>query len=328
MINYGLLSYNYDFRGEMNIGDYIQSVAAQQFLPQTDDFINREHLNDYKGGPIKLIMNGWFTHEFSNWPPSRNIQPLFVSFHITPRAAESMLNDEGVEYLKQHEPIGCRDFHTLNMLQLKGITAYYSSCLTLTLNKPSISDLIKDVDKKIYIVDVFTGYPVLKELFAGGVFDFIKKMNRQTIKKLLRKHFFSFSILSKKMRNKVVYKSHYLNDILTPEEWVEKTKALLKEYSNAHLVVTSRIHCALPCIAMGIPVIFVNEGIKHGEKERINDMLPFFNEISWDGSGKMIKKFAFNSNRKIKFTDKLKNFETHIPFRDNLSKMVTNFINK
>ncbi len=33
---------------------------------------------------------------------------------------------------------------------------------------------------------------------------------------------------------------------------------LLEEYkSNASLVITSRIHCAMPCIAMGIPVIFL-----------------------------------------------------------------------
>ena len=32
----------------------------------------------------------------------------------------------------------------------------------------------------------------------------------------------------------------------------------LKKYASAKLVITQRIHCALPCVAMGTPVIFIN----------------------------------------------------------------------
>ncbi|WP_264821067.1 polysaccharide pyruvyl transferase family protein [Acinetobacter schindleri] len=33
---------------------------------------------------------------------------------------------------------------------------------------------------------------------------------------------------------------------------------MLEKYSTAKLVITSRIHCALPCLAMGTPVIYIN----------------------------------------------------------------------
>ena len=33
---------------------------------------------------------------------------------------------------------------------------------------------------------------------------------------------------------------------------------LMQKYGSANLVVTQRIHCALPCVAMGTPVIFIN----------------------------------------------------------------------
>ncbi len=51
---YGLLKYSTN-----NIGDEIQSLAAKQFLPQIDLFLDRDHLNKVKSNKkIKLIMNG------------------------------------------------------------------------------------------------------------------------------------------------------------------------------------------------------------------------------------------------------------------------------
>jgi hypothetical protein len=32
---------------------------------------------------------------------------------------------------------------------------------------------------------------------------------------------------------------------------------LLERYASAHLVITSRLHCALPCLAFGTPVLFI-----------------------------------------------------------------------
>ena len=36
---------------------------------------------------------------------------------------------------------------------------------------------------------------------------------------------------------------------------------ILEKYAQAKLIVTSRIHAALPCVAMGIPVVFINTNI-------------------------------------------------------------------
>jgi len=35
----------------------------------------------------------------------------------------------------------------------------------------------------------------------------------------------------------------------------------LDEYAQAKLVITSRIHCALPCLAFGTPVIFIHQNL-------------------------------------------------------------------
>ncbi|NQM33266.1 hypothetical protein HO412_10470 [Streptococcus suis] len=55
-----------------NIGDEIQSVAAERFLPQVDYYLNRDYLHDFIADStdeeIKLIMNGWYSHHPQNFP--------------------------------------------------------------------------------------------------------------------------------------------------------------------------------------------------------------------------------------------------------------------
>src|SRR5688572_24636100 len=125
IMKYGLLTYE-ENKKFFNVGDNVQSLAAKQYLPKVDEFINRETLADYKGGKTKLIMNGWFTHNIHNWVPTDDIEPLFVSFHINNTAAPHMLNEKGIAYLKKHEPIGCRDQFSADTLKAKGIDAYFS----------------------------------------------------------------------------------------------------------------------------------------------------------------------------------------------------------
>ena len=129
---YGLLKYEENKRS-FNVGDNIQSLAAKQFLPKVDLYISREKLANYKGEKMMLIMNGWFTHNVHNWIPSEDIIPLFVSFHVNNTAAPGMLSEEGIEYLKKHQPIGCRDQFTVDLLNSEGIKAFFTGCLTLTL---------------------------------------------------------------------------------------------------------------------------------------------------------------------------------------------------
>lgn len=78
-----------------NIGDYIQAIAANQFM-RTDAYIDREELGLYSGEQCKLIMNGWFMHEPEKFPPSDKISPLVVSFHVTPKHEKQILSEAGI----------------------------------------------------------------------------------------------------------------------------------------------------------------------------------------------------------------------------------------
>ena len=43
---------------------------------------------------------------------------------------------------------------------------------------------------------------------------------------------------------------------------LSKARALLRRYSSAKLVITSRLHCALPCLALGTPVLLLRQDIQ------------------------------------------------------------------
>lgn len=52
-----------------NIGDYVQSVASNQFISSRDEIIEQEEADNYKssdGRRCRLIMNGWFQWRAEN----------------------------------------------------------------------------------------------------------------------------------------------------------------------------------------------------------------------------------------------------------------------
>lgn len=149
---YGLLTYQAS--PEYNLGDYIQSLAAEQYLPHIDKYVNREALSAYKDEHIKLIMNGWFMHKPENWPPSGKIHPLIISFHLNSQAKNQMLKEPGRNWFRDHAPVGCRDIYTLNAMREAGLDAHLSGCLTTTLkNKYSYRT------DEIYFTDVLYKAP-------------------------------------------------------------------------------------------------------------------------------------------------------------------------
>ena len=45
-----------------------------------------------------------------------------------------MLTDEAQAYLRRHGPVGCRDWNTVFLLLSAGIDAFFSGCLTTTVD--------------------------------------------------------------------------------------------------------------------------------------------------------------------------------------------------
>lgn len=256
-----------------NLGDDIQSLAAAQFLPRVDIYLDRDNLKDIKhvNDNIKVIMNGWFTNKPGNWPPSRVIEPLFISFHISPHIAWKFLKNSVIEYLKRYEPIGCRDIWTTTILNSFGVKAYFSGCLTLTLDyKYSVPRrdekiLLIDLDPKLakYVYDVNS----IKDIKIKELCHYIIKPVSPRIMRVTN----NFAARAfKKVKNNLFIKRlrSSFSDIvfstidLRRENWpleirFKVAEAIIREIASAKLIITSRLHAALPALAFKVPVIFV-----------------------------------------------------------------------
>lgn len=323
-MKYGLLKYAENKRF-FNVGDNVQSLAAKQYLPQVDVKINREKLADYQGGKTKLIMNGWFTHNVHNWVPSDDIDPLFVSFHVNNTAAPHMLSEKGIAYLKKHEPIGCRDQFTADTLKEKGIDAYFTGCLTLTLDTYKVDDSERGND--IYIVDPLYSYPAKHKVF----YDL-----KSIVRNIMNGNIFRLSLRKKHLRNFIdadlLKSAIFVNqeppaNTYSDDQKFEMAEDLLHKYAKAKLVITSRIHCALPCLAMGTPVIFVNGFDSFVDSCRFDGILDLFNRIDINTkTGDFTANFPLEG--KIDKHTMVKNLEKHHALAEPMKAKCREFISR
>ena len=217
------------FQRFFNLGDDIQTLAVSRLLPKVDGYVCREALDKVEDECI-VPMNGFFMNT-NNWPPSPQIKPVFFAFHVRPESVSTIFSPEGIAYLKRWQPIGCRDRGTLALMQEHGVEGYYSRCVTLTLPRRETA-------------------PEEGQVFLVGVSDSAKKV----LPRALRKQ--AVIVDQAKVRLPITNTSIKLS----------LAEELLAQYrQRAKLVITSKIHCAMPCIAMGIPVVFLYDKAKESD---------------------------------------------------------------
>ena len=270
-----------------NIGDYIQSLAALQYLPKNCKpyFVDRDTIQFYNGSKVKLIMNSWNEIAKGNKHISNQIIPIFISYHISnPKGLSSIY----LKNLGNFSPIGCRDTNTRDELIKYGIKAYFSSCLTTTL----------DIDYSVYKKErtndiIFTDFRFGDYSPADNYILSLKTYNF----------------------NNIINITHIYNLNLTHIERFKLAKKLLVKYARAKLVITTRLHAALPCLALNTPVILVNKKFDI----RFSGLYKFLNTIGRNEENKFEIKvnvdnegFVYNSkeylNYSIKLKEALKNF--------------------
>jgi lipopolysaccharide biosynthesis glycosyltransferase len=66
-----------------------------------------------------------------DFPYHPNIRPLFISFHVS---RLEMLGAEARDYLRRYGPVGCRDWSTVFLLLSAGIDAFFTGCMSSTLD--------------------------------------------------------------------------------------------------------------------------------------------------------------------------------------------------
>lgn len=306
----------------VNIGDYIQSLAARQFLPSVDAFVNREGIRDYSGEAVKLIMNGWWRIFDGNETVNPKITPLYISYHI---AVPEELTATTFTDLKKHEPIGCRDMATCRLLEQHDIKAYFSGCLTLTLGrKYRVSD--DQRGREVILSDLhshFLNPPRIK------FFDFFKKNTHSgKLRRIGQKelHNMISTLISDVSPDEIVQLKHSLPiREESHEKRFEIAEEYLRRYAKARLVITSRIHSALPCLALGTPVLLVFHRYDALRYEGLIDLLNYIGlrdeKPTWKYTAERIKSIENDQEMIL-----LINSESYRKYSETLTKSVLSFL--
>ena len=227
-----------------NIGDWVQIFAIENLFEYMNIKKNEivhikiSELSTYDGEYVILPINYPL---YGYYHLSYKIIPVFLGISVM---SESVI--EGLR-MRNFQPIGCRDYHTLQEMHKAGLEAYYGGCLTITFHKRE-----KESVNKVFIVDV------------------------------------SDNVLNR-IPNHIRENAEYIKHVYYHEECggEEKARKIYDRYRReAGLVITSRIHCAQPCLAAGIPVIFICE-IKSFRYELIKQFLPVYtlnemDQIDWN----------------------------------------------
>jgi len=285
-----------------NIGDDIQAYAEAQFLPRVDIMVDREHLDTFEYGdgqePVALIMGAWFMWRKWNWPPARQIVPLNVGYHHFNRKANLAKSSTsavaitsqhysgvGGQWFRDHGPVGCRDLYTCGIFDKAGIPNYFSGCVTLTLPEQP-----ETPDKGTYIVCV----------------DLNKDVERKVVK---------LTGGQVEVRNT----THSTPNIkgATWEERKARVEDLLTLYQNARYVVTRRLHVALPCLAMGVPVMVI-------QAKEMNDPHRFDPYRSWLHYCNN-EDFLRDGYSDFDFVNGTPNSTEHLPYREKLIASMSEF---
>lgn len=288
-MKYGLIV----FGESRNIGDDIQTYAVERFLPRIDYYLDREELDEFipdGDEHVAAIFAGWFLQNHLNWPPAPFIKPLLISMHfdtyMSKFARETIeknyvLDGYGGEWLRKNGPVGSRDQFTELLLGQHEIPAYFSGCITLTLNK--FNDVI--YNGKICLVDV-------------------PERTKEYIK-------------SKEPGNIAVY-SHEkeINDFgwdIKRRDVIER----LKIYQGAKCVITTRLHAALPCLALGTPVVLIDDAVGY---TRMGTWYLYVNHVSEYG--------ILNGELDTYLCNPKENPDGFLPLREELEKRCKDFISE
>jgi hypothetical protein len=229
-----------NWHGEGNIGDAIQCLALEHLYlemglsPENLVLINRDALDKYDGEPCLLPLNGWFGYfaDIFPFPWSEKITPGFSGFHLTStwESRERFIAAGLPERLRAFQPLGCRDRGTMHFLRSQGLDAYLSGCLTLLFPRRAQ----EPAEGRIFLVDL---EEEVKKRLPPAIL-------RQADESITHYYYFPAYPVAEK----------------AAEEFEAQARAILERYrQEAALVITSRLHAALPCLALGVPLVFIDD---------------------------------------------------------------------
>ncbi len=208
-INFGVIGYDQPDIASRNIGDYIQTIASMGHVVRQQNFTftgdpdlvelagelrrstKTERLVDGESATLNLfelnrdsnplqavpertwaLTFGWFMHHMFGQgfalPFHDNVRPIILSFHVR---FPAMLTPEAVEYLQRYAPVGCRDWQTVALLRSVGVPAFFSGCMTTTVDTVFRRDGEDTRDATVYVDSPQTGPGLSRTQVQTGIRD-------------------------------------------------------------------------------------------------------------------------------------------------------------
>jgi Polysaccharide pyruvyl transferase len=224
-----------------NLGDHVQSLALLQHV-RLRKLVLRDHFRPHP--ELLLAANGWLTK--GQIPTRQEFGDVkYLGIYLPPRlrTAEVAAKFQGLG------TIGCRDHVTATFLEQHGIPVVLCRCATLSLPR------YDGPREQIVCVDVAPAIVERVQRRYGPQFGDIITLTHhlprpspaEMTERLIRSQF-------------------------------ERAHHFLSLYRAAALVVTNRIHVALPCLAFGTPVIVLS-----GKSDRYEIFAG--TGVNWDAAG-------------------------------------------
>lgn len=257
-VSFALIDYRQPGRAKasQNIGDYVQTLASlghlvrhrnvrlhgldklAEFARDMQQRVRPERVLDTPAADVTLctvdrdasnyeafpdgtwmLAFGWYMHPLfgvrHDFPLHPNLRPILVSFHCNKR---ELLTEDAVAYLRRYGPVGCRDWTTADLLLSLDVPAFFSGCLTTT-----VDTVFPDAEPASRKATVYVDMP------QGTV-----PAGADTAK-----HSYG-----------AVKRRGFVRNLRDAVDLLERYRT---DYTD---VVTSRLHCYLPARALGLNVDF------------------------------------------------------------------------
>lgn len=226
----------------INIGDYLQFLAITYLYEQMGieerelQYIGLQDVIDYDGEDIVLPINFTINNFIVNGKIaiSPRITPVFLAVQLIALDSyldiDRFLQDEhNHAYFLRYAPIGCRNEVSYHYFKKYGIPAYINGCLT-------------------------TIFPKCKEPAGGAViFADVPKSVLPWIPSSILDSDVSFTT------QQYIFHEDEIKDYKNIFRFVKSKYDFYQKM--ARLIITSRLHVALPCTAFGIPVVLVKDKV-------------------------------------------------------------------
>ncbi len=245
-------NYRFNAKGVNNLGDNMQILAIDEIYKSMGIDLNEvvyiptDQLDSYDGEYVVLPVTMPLV-DYRERGIAGRFSPRIIPVFLGLTMVKDTLEHEEVAYYKRFEPIGCRDERTLQTMRSYQIQSYLHGCITVTLPRREF----EPENGKVYIVDV-----------------------DQTM----------LERIPTTLREQAVFRTHLITEKLADPKAVMQER--YQDYCrNANLVITSLLHCSVPCVAAGIPVILLKKAVSY-RMAWLEKLLPIYtpdrlNEIDW-----------------------------------------------